>query len=113
MTSSQFTIAVGAVTNIGAAAPYSEPGANLVVSAPSGGGTQSMLTTTYEVGFDIDGNIVRVPTHFDSYTGTSASASLVSGVVALMLEANPNLGWRDVQDILIRTMLTGIPTQTA
>lgn len=103
LTSSQFTIAVGAVTNTGASAPYSEPGANLVVSAPSGGGTQSILTTTYEVGFDVDGNIVRIPTHFDSYTGTSASASLVSGVVALMLEANPNLGWRDVQDILIRT----------
>lgn len=29
--------------------------------------------------------------------------SVVSGVVALMLEANPNLGWRDVQDILART----------
>lgn len=112
LTSSQFTIAVGAVTNIGAAAPYSEPGANLVVSAPSGGGTQSMLTTTYEVGFDIDGNIVRIPTHFDSYTGTSASASLVSGVVALMLEANPNLGWRDVQDILIRTATKNDPNNT-
>ena len=112
LTSSQFTIAVGAVTNTGAAAPYSEPGANLVVSAPSGGGTQSVLTTTYEVGFDVDGNIVRIPTHFDSYTGTSASASLVSGVVALMLEANPNLGWRDVQDILIRTATKNDPDNT-
>jgi len=112
LTSSQYTIAVGAVTNIGVAAPYSEPGANLVVSAPSGGGTQSILTTTYEVGFDVDGNIVRIPTHFDSYTGTSASASLVSGVVALMLEANPNLGWRDVQDILIRTATKNDPDNT-
>ena len=112
LTSSQYTIAVGAVTNIGRAAPYSEPGANLIVSAPSGGGTQSMLTTTYEVGFDVDGNIVRIPTHFDSYTGTSASASLVSGVVALMLEANPNLGWRDVQDILIRTATKNDPDNT-
>mgnify|MGYP001359899009 CR=1 FL=1 len=112
LTSSQYTIAVGAVTNIGKAAPYSEPGANLIVSAPSGGGTQSMLTTTYEVGFDVDGNIVRIPTHFDSYTGTSASASLVSGVVALMLEANPNLGWRDVQDILIRTATKNDPDNT-
>ena len=112
LTSSQFTIAVGAVINTGAAAPYSEPGANLIVSAPSGGGTQSILTTTYEVGFDLDGNIVRIPTHFDSYTGTSASASLVSGVVALMLEANPNLGWRDVQDILIRTATKNDPDNT-
>ncbi len=28
---------------------------------------------------------------------------MVSGVVALMLEANPGLGWRDVQEILAHT----------
>lgn len=41
-----------------------------------------------------------------SYTsqfgGTSASAGIVSGVIALMLEANPNLSYRDVQNILVR-----------
>ena len=31
------------------------------------------------------------------------ASSLVAGVVALMLEANPNLGWRDVQEILAVT----------
>lgn len=36
-------------------------------------------------------------------SGTSSSAALVSGVVALMLEANPRLSWLDVQNILIRT----------
>ena len=39
-----------------------------------------------------------------SYTtlmnGTSASAPMLSGVVSLMLEANPQLGYRDVQEIL-------------
>ncbi len=35
--------------------------------------------------------------------GTSFAAPIVSGVVALMQEANPELGWRDVQDILVRT----------
>ncbi|WP_161600939.1 S8 family serine peptidase [Teichococcus oryzae] len=33
-------------------------------------------------------------------TATSWSAPIVSGTVALMLEANPNLGYRDVQTIL-------------
>ena len=35
--------------------------------------------------------------------GTSAAAPMVSGVVALMREANPNLGWRDVKLILAAT----------
>ena len=37
------------------------------------------------------------------FTGTSAACAYVSGVVALMLEANPRLSWMDVQHILIRT----------
>src|SRR5256886_3540324 len=32
--------------------------------------------------------------------GTSAAAPMVTGVVALMYEANSGLGWRDVQSIL-------------
>jgi len=37
------------------------------------------------------------------FGGTSAAAPLVSGVVALMLEANPELGWRDVRTILAKS----------
>src|SRR5262249_55514677 len=33
-------------------------------------------------------------------TGTSFAAPVVSGIVALMLEANPRLGYRDIQEIL-------------
>lgn len=42
----------------------------------------------------------------DSYTqasGTSFSTPMVAGVAALMLEANPDLGYRDVQAILAMT----------
>ncbi|HEY3598362.1 MAG TPA: S8 family serine peptidase [Paraburkholderia sp.] len=35
--------------------------------------------------------------------GTSAAAPAVAGVVALMLEANPNLTWRDVRTILMKS----------
>ena len=38
-----------------------------------------------------------------TFNGTSSAAPLTSGVVALMLEANPNLTWRDVQYILATT----------
>uniref|UniRef100_UPI002B41143D S8 family serine peptidase n=1 Tax=Photorhabdus africana TaxID=3097554 RepID=UPI002B41143D len=37
---------------------------------------------------------------YTSMQGTSFAAPIISGVVALMLEANPNLGYRDVQQIL-------------
>jgi subtilisin family serine protease len=38
-----------------------------------------------------------------SMNGTSAAAPMVSGVIALMLEANPALTWRDVKHILATT----------
>ncbi len=40
---------------------------------------------------------------FDQMNGTSSAAPTVTGVVALMLSANPKLGWRDIRDILRRT----------
>jgi subtilisin family serine protease/subtilisin-like proprotein convertase family protein len=39
----------------------------------------------------------------NNMNGTSAAAPMVSGVVALILSANPELNWREVRDILIRT----------
>ncbi len=37
------------------------------------------------------------------HTGTSASAPMAAAIIALTLEANPSLTWRDVQHILVRT----------
>jgi len=62
------------------------------------------ITTTDLLGTDGE-NPVASPNgdYTDSFGGTSAATPQVSGIVALMLEANPNLGWRDVQDILAYT----------
>lgn len=38
-----------------------------------------------------------------SFQGTSSAAPLASGIIALMLEANPNLGYRDVMYLIART----------
>lgn len=57
--------------------------------------------------FDIGGTPINKEKNprcdFDQMNGTSAAAPTVTGVVALMLSANPNLGWRDIRDILRRT----------
>ena len=42
--------------------------------------------------------------------GTSAATPMISGVAALMLEANPNLGYRDVKYILAKTAKRIDPT---
>uniref|UniRef100_A0A672SBL3 Proprotein convertase subtilisin/kexin type 6 n=1 Tax=Sinocyclocheilus grahami TaxID=75366 RepID=A0A672SBL3_SINGR len=39
----------------------------------------------------------------DGHTGTSVSAPMVAGVIALALEANPLITWRDVQHLLVKT----------
>ncbi len=37
------------------------------------------------------------------HTGTSASAPMAAAIIALALEANPSLTWRDVQHIIVKT----------
>ncbi len=39
----------------------------------------------------------------EGHTGTSASAPLAAGIIALTLEANPDLSWRDIQHIIVET----------
>ncbi len=98
LTNHRYGITVGALGEDGRATSYSAPGATVLVSALAGspvGGSGSVFTTQAPEGYR------------SNFGGTSAAAPMVSGVVALMLEANPNLGDRDVQDILA---LTARPT---
>ncbi len=88
-------IAVGAVDHNGMVTHYSTPGANLLVVAPSS--TFGVGLTTTDIAGAAGNNSGD---YLSSFGGTSAAAPLISGVVALMLEANPDLGWRDVQEIL-------------
>ncbi len=106
--SSPHVIAVGAVNDFGFQSYYSEPGANLLISAPSnGGGHNAGIRTTDLTGASgrnaTGDNDLSDRNYTSKFGGTSSACPLVSGVVALMLQANPNLGWRDVQEILIRS----------
>ena len=83
--------AVCAVSDQGIRSSYSEQGANLWVCAPSGDsgrGRQGLVTTD---------NAHR---YVDDFSGTSAATPIVSGVVALVRQANPELSWRDVKLVL-------------
>ena len=93
---SRYIITVAASDYFGQAASYSSPGTSILVTAPGGenGGATGILTT------DRVGTAGFSTSDYTFLTGTSFAAPIVSGVVALMLEANPNLGYRDVQEIL-------------
>ncbi|KAJ6662931.1 hypothetical protein lerEdw1_011135 [Lerista edwardsae] len=66
----------------------------------------STLATTYSSGAFYERQIVTTDLRrrcTDGHTGTSVSAPMVAGIIALALEANPSLTWRDVQHLLVKT----------
>ncbi len=105
---SPFTIAVAAVNEYGKKTSYSENGSNIIISAPSGDRNNRDLITSdlkdndgyNNTSFDQDLDTIEYTRRF---SGTSGAAPIVSGIIALMLEANANLNWRDVQEILMRS----------
>lgn len=97
---SRYIITVGATDYQGNSSSFSTTGASILVSAPGGAGNSnfsSILTTdrTGAAGYNFGDHAFL--------DGTSFSAPIVSGIVSLMLEANPHLGYRDVQQILAYT----------
>jgi subtilisin family serine protease len=113
-----YTIAVGAFDSQSQQAYYSELGSNLVICAPSDGNSPALGITTVDrsgaLGYNdgstsdeiLDANFTQ------TFGGTSSATPTVSGIIALILEANPNLGWRDVQEIIMRSAKKVNPTDT-
>lgn len=98
------TIPIAASDSQGGQSYYSEPGANLVVAAPSSGDVLG-ITTVDRTGIDGYNNVTTSSggDYTDDFGGTSSATPTAAGVVALMLQKNPGLGWRDVKEILIRS----------
>lgn len=97
--SSRYTIAIGSIGDQDTRAWYNERGASMLAVASSSGNSRFIYTTTSGSAYT------------SSFGGTSSASPLAAGVIGLILEANPNLTWRDVQHILVQTARKNDPTQ--
>ncbi|GAA5987157.1 hypothetical protein JCM11641_002149 [Rhodosporidiobolus odoratus] len=91
-TNSLMSITVGAIDRKGLHPFYSEAcSANMVVTYSSGSGDNIHTTD------------VGKRTCTDRHGGTSAAAPIAAGIFALVLEIRPDLTWRDMQHLCVRT----------
>jgi len=109
--SSRFPIVTASLNFNDRVTSYSTPGANLLVSAYGGEDftiTPTIATTTIP-GTSVNSGNRDTQTTWDAdynqeytydFTGTSAAAPMVSASIGLVLEACPNLTWRDVRYLL-------------
>ena len=112
-----YVIVVGGLNAKGLRASYSSVGANLWISSPAGefGFTDPAMLTTDQMG-DAAGygaffgdNLAtqaEVNPHGDYtslFNGTSSAAPNLAGVIAILLDAEPELTWRDVKHVLAST----------
>lgn len=112
-----YLMVVGGFNADGKRASYASAGANLWVSAPAGqyGRRAPALLTTDQFGRTKGYGAVRDDRlasrtevnpdgdYTSGFNGTSSAAANVSGVVAVLLAAAPELTWRDVRHVLATT----------
>ena len=107
-------VVVAALGSNGTRASYSNFGANVTVAAPSNSNGAFAITTTDRVGsvgYNTNGSNNFAGTasggsgldYTNAFGGTSSAAPLVAGVLALAIEANPDLRPRSVKHLLART----------
>ena len=101
-------IAVGASTDKGRRAAYSNAGPELSVVAPSSGGVAGIFTTDvsqpsrgFNIGEPDEGGADGL--HTNVFGGTSSATPLAAGVAALVLSVNPALDRAEVKGLLEST----------
>lgn len=92
----RYVILIGASELSGKPGTYSEPCAALFALAPGGSVGVNKIVTTDLLG----SNGLNTQGDCTSYAGTSAACPQAAGVIALVLQANPNLSWLDLQYVL-------------
>lgn len=108
-TNSIYTLSISSATQSGSKPWYLEECSSTLAttySSGSPGSDQNIVTvdmdTTYRKTLDSGEPITQYLCTL-SHTGTSASAPIAAGIVALALEANPYLTWRDMQHLVVLT----------
>ncbi|MEM7628456.1 MAG: S8 family peptidase [Planctomycetota bacterium] len=96
--SSRFTLAVGSAGDQDRRASYNELGSSMLVVTHSSGNNRGTTTTDL-----VGGAGYTSGDYTTTFGGTSSASPLGAGAVALALEANPALTWRDVQHVLIES----------
>ena len=91
-------IGVAATRSDGEVEIYSTHGANVFISAPV-----NILTSDVQDNADGTTRGYSAGNITPSFNGTSAAAPTITGVIGLMLEANPRLSARDIQHIFVDT----------
>lgn len=112
-----YLIVVGGFNADGERSSYASAGANLWISAPAGqyGRVKPALVTTDQIG-RLRGDTAGLSDdpateatvnpdgdYTENFNGTSAAAATVSGSIAVLLEAEPQLTWRDIKHVLAQT----------
>jgi subtilisin family serine protease len=106
MKNNPYVITVAALNHKDEYAYYSQSGANVLVSAYGGGldsKEPSLITTTTKESNSAKPFTEDTAGNYTTFQGTSAAAPIVSGAIALTLEACPNLSYRDIQYIIAKT----------
>lgn len=115
-----YTILAAALTADGILTDYSTPGAGLWISAPGGEngvdapgvistdlpGCTKGYSKTSATGNNFDkgkDSLNKSCNYTSGLQGTSFSSPIVAGAVAVLLQVNPDLTWRDVKHILAST----------
>ncbi|KAL7677438.1 hypothetical protein ACOME3_003677 [Neoechinorhynchus agilis] len=88
--SSLYTIAVAGVQRSHRKPHYTEQCPSIMTSAFTGDGNSAGIVTAGTLGSCID-----------DFSGTSAAAPMVAAIIALGLEANPDLSYRQIQNLIV------------
>jgi len=103
----RYAIVVSALEYNNTVADYSTPGANVWITAYGGSSSYDKgptIATTYISGESTETWATDEKKNYTyAMAGSSAAAPMVTGAVALILEACPNLRWRDVKYILAKS----------